>query len=228
MPLLYHQRMEIPLLAVQTQPAQQRLFRSTMQRGRQCWSALLMLSLLAGCGTSGQSPVQVPASPQTAISAAPAPTVSEAQQESCHPSPLRGAAALLGPFGALTPEQAAKPEAVGARVCWGGGINKIEESESNRDCMTMLYGDPGAEQGWLWPKQASYFIACGPGHYDRKLFQQFMMGTVSGKVMGRAKFIDMTIPVIEIDAIYRLSDCLQGDTAPQCVHGYQQPQKRPH
>lgn len=222
MPLLYHRHMEIPLLAVQTQQTQ------NAKQYRRCWGSLLVALLLAGCGTSTVSPVKPPdASKVPGPAALPATGNLAASQKSCHPDTLTGAAALLGPFKSLTPEQATGPEAVGSRVCWGGGLNKITALESGRDCMTMLYGDPGAEQGWLWPKQASYFIACGPGHYDRKLFEQFTMATVSGKVVGRAEFIGLTIPVIEIDAVYRLSDCLQGDTAPQCVHGYQQPQQRP-
>ena len=222
MPLLYHRHMEIPLLAVQTQQIQ------NAKQYRRCWGSLLVALLLAGCGTSTVSPVKPPDASKVPGSAAlPATGNLAASQKSCHPDTLTGAAALLGPFKSLTPEQAIGPEAVGSRVCWGGGLNKITALESGRDCMTMLYGDPGAEQGWLWPKQASYFIACGSGHYDRKLFEQFTMATVSGKVVGRAEFIGLTIPVIEIDAVYRLSDCLQGDTAPQCVHGYQQPQQRP-
>ena len=222
MPLLYHRHMEIPLLAVQTQQTQ------NAKQYRRCWGSLLVALLLAGCGTSTVSPVKPPDASKVPGSAAlPATGNLAASQKSCHPDTLTGAAALLGPFKSLTPEQAIGPEAVGSRVCWGGGLNKITALESGRDCLTMLYGDPGAEQGWLWPKQASYFIACGPGHYDRKLFEQFTMATVSGKVVGRAEFIGLTIPVIEIDAVYRLSDCLQGDTAPQCVHGYQQPQQRP-
>ena len=222
MPLLYDWHMEIPLLAVQTRQAKH------AKQYRHCWGLLLVALLLAGCGTSTVSPVKPPDASKTPGSAAlPATGNLAVSQKSCHPDALTGAAALLGPFKSLTPEQAIGPEAVGSRVCWGGGLNKITELESGRDCMTMLYGDPGAEQGWRWPRQASYFMACGPGRYDRKLFEQFMMATVSGKVVGRAEFIGLTIPVIEIDAIYRLSDCLQGDTAPQCVHGYQQPQQRP-
>lgn len=222
MPLLYDWHMEIPLLAVQTRQAQH------AKQNRHCWGLLLVALLLAGCGTSTVSPVKPPDASKVPGSAAlPAAGNLEASQKSCHPDTLTGAAALLGPFKSLTPEQAIGPEAAGSRVCWGGGLNKMTELESGRDCMTMLYSDASSEQGMRWPQQASYFMACGPGRYDRKLFEQFMMATVSGKVVGRAEFIGLTIPVIEIDAVYRLSDCLQGDTAPQCVHGYQQPQQRP-
>ncbi|QXZ11445.1 hypothetical protein KUF54_15100 [Comamonas sp. Y33R10-2] len=92
--------------------------------------------------------------------------------------------------------------------------------------MVMLYAELSPKIIWGWPREASFFMACGPGHYDRKLLQPFTLGLISGKVMGQAEFAGVPIPVIEIEAFYRASDCLQGDTSPQCVHGHIQPQKK--
>ncbi|MDR0214473.1 MAG: hypothetical protein LBJ15_10775 [Comamonas sp.] len=93
--------------------------------------------------------------------------------------------------------------------------------------MILLHAE-FTEQGFLsWPREESFFKACGAGPYDRQLLQPFILAWVSGKVTGQAEFAGTPIPVIEIDALYRGSDCLQGDTAPQCVHSYLQPLKKP-
>lgn len=107
------------------------------------------------------------------------------------------------------------------------GLRTIDSVSEQRDCMVVLYAE-FSEQGFLsWPREASFFKACGAGTYDRQLLQPFTLVWVSAKVTGQAEFVGTQIPVIEIDALYRGSDCLQGDTAPQCVHSYLQPQKKP-
>ena len=84
-----------------------------------------------------------------------------------------------------------------------------------------------AQAGLGWPREPRFFKACGKGPYDRQLLQPFTLVWLSGKVTGQAEFAGTPIPVIEIDALYRGSDCLEGDTAPQCVHSYLQPLKKP-
>ena len=133
--------------------------------------------------------------------------------QSCHPEPLRGAAALAGPFTDINPRQALQGSAQGARVCWGGGLRTLQAE---------------TKEGYLsWPREATFFKACGRGAYDRQLLQPFTLVWISGKVTGQAEFTGTPIPVIEIDALYRGSDCLEGDTAPQCVHSYLQPLRKP-
>ena len=153
----------------------------------------------------------------------------QAVQQSCHPEPLTGAAALLGAFADITPTQALQAEAAGARVCWGGGLRTLQAVSEDRDCLVLLQAE-FSEQAGLgrpWPREPRFFNACGNGPYDRQLLQPFTLVWLSGKVTGQAEFAGTPIPVIEIDALYRGSDCLEGDTAPQCVHDYLQPLKKP-
>ena len=146
--------------------------------------------------------------------------------QSCHPEPLRGAAALAGPFTDINPRQALQSSAQGARVCWGGGLRTLQAVSADRDCMVLLQVE--TQEGYLsWPREATFFKACGRGAYDRQLLQPFTLVWISGKVTGQAELAGTPIPVIEIDALYRGSDCLEGDTAPQCVHSYLQPLRKP-
>ena len=182
------------------------------------WCLLGLSALLAGCGTV-PDPAFGPADATTAVQQTPV-------QQSCHPEPLRGAAALAGPFTDINPPQALQGSALGARVCWGGGLRTLQAVSAERDCMVLLQAE--RKGGYLsWPREAAFFKACGRGTYDRQLLQPFTLVWISGKVMGQAEFAGTPIPVIEIDALYRSSDCLEGDTAPQCVHSYLQPLRKP-
>ena len=189
------------------------------------WMGVGLSVLLSACSSH---PVKAPVSGRDDVTSATSlkPLV-QAVQPSCHPEPLTGAAALAGPFTSMTPAQALQAGALNARVCWAGGLRTIESVSEQRDCMVLLHAE-FSEQGFLsWPREANFFKACGAGTYDRQLLQPFTLVWVSAKVTGQAEFVGTQIPVIEIDALYRGSDCLQGDTAPQCVHSYLQPQKKP-
>lgn len=187
------------------------------------WSLYGVLCLvLAGCGMAPVLSEQEMPIPSRSSSG----PVGVIEQTACHPEPLTGTAAQVGPFSVLTPAQSLSASAKGSRVCWGGGLRTIEVQQGERGCVVMLHANLSAETGWSWPRESSFFMACGPGHYDRELLRPFTLGSVSGKVTGRAEFAGSPIPVIEIDAFYRASDCLEGATAPQCVHGYIQPQKK--
>ena len=192
-----------------------------------CGMGLLVVAL-AGC--SSLSPVTAPENP-VSTGAQPVPSISSmpsaAVQASCHPAPLTGAAALLGPLTDITPVQALKADALNARVCWGGGLRTLKAVSPERDCMVLLQFENSEKTGVRWPQENRFFKACGRGPYDRQLLEQFTLVWVSGKVTGQAEFAGTPIPVIEIDALYRGSDCLEGDTSPQCVHDYLQPLKKP-
>lgn len=190
---------------------------------------LVMALALAGCGSS--SPVTAPEN-RVSAGAQPVPSITSmpsaaAVQASCHPAPLTGAAALLGPFTVITPTRALKADALNARVCWGGGLRTLQAVSQERDCMLLLQFENSEKTGVRWPQENHFFKACGRGPYDRQLLEQFTLVWVSGKVTGQAEFAGTPIPVIEIDALYRGSDCLEGDTSPQCVHDYLQPLKKP-
>ena len=195
-----------------------------------CWSNAGAVLLLAGCASVQRpmDPAPVPdgthGAAASVASALPAPD--QVQQASCHPDPLRGAAAQAGPLTTLTPLQAQADGAVDARVCWGGGLRTLSTPAAGRVCMVLLYAEAGPGH-WRWPAAASFFQACTSAGYDPALLTPFTQMTVSGKVTGRAEFRGLAIPTIEIDALYRFSDCLQGETAPSCVHGYLPPLKKP-
>jgi hypothetical protein len=126
----------------------------------------------------------------------------------------------------LSPAQALTPRAQGTRVHWRGGVSAIEAQEGDRQCFTLLYATSD-ERGMLqWPRDEQQFIACGAGYYDRDLVAQFTLLTLDGRVTGQRMFLGKPVPVIEIDALYRHSDCLQGsEKSPECYSGLLQPRK---
>ncbi|WP_455342512.1 hypothetical protein [Variovorax durovernensis] len=138
----------------------------------------------------------------------------------------RTALASKDPVVDLSPAQALAPRAQGARVRWSGGINAIDAREGGRQCFTLLHAtfDP---QGVLqWPRDAQNFVACGPGYYDRDLVAQFTLVSFEGHVTGQRVLLDKPVPVMEIEALYRHSDCVQGsETSPECYAGYLRPRR---
>lgn len=126
----------------------------------------------------------------------------------------------------LSPAEALTPEAQGKRIHWRGGISAIETQDGDRQCFTLLYATSD-ERGMLqWPRDEQQFIACGAGYYDRDLVAQFTLLTLDGRVTGQRMFLGKPVPVIEIDALYRHSDCVQGsEKSPECYSGLLQPRK---
>jgi hypothetical protein len=111
-------------------------------------------------------------------------------------------------------------------VKWTGGINAINAREGARQCFTVLHATFDAQGVLQWPAGAQEFIACGAGHYDQNLVAQFTLVTFEGRVTGQEPVLKKPVPVIEIDALYRHSDCAQGnENSPECYSGYLQPQK---
>lgn len=138
-----------------------------------------------------------------------------------------GGAALASraPVADLSPAQALAPEAQGARVRWSGGINAIESRKGARQCFTLLHATFDAQGVLQWPRDAQHFVACGPGRYDRELVAQFTLVSLEGRVSGQQVLLDKPVPVMEIDALYRHSDCVQGsEKSPECYAGYLRPQ----
>ena len=190
--------------------------------------ALGLCALVVGCGTAqvdgAAGTDSTVRAAQTGGGALIAPT-----QQSCHYQALPDGVGQNARFTDITPKQALAKDRSGARVCWGGGLREIAQQEDaqGRDCITWLYATVPEKGGLTWPSDATFFMSCGPSGYDRQLLEPFVQATISGKVTGQTRFAGEAIPVIEIDAIYRHSDCLQGETSyPQCVHSYIQPQKK--
>jgi|CXWL01.2.fsa_nt_gi hypothetical protein len=126
----------------------------------------------------------------------------------------------------LSPAQALASGTQGARVRWSGGINAIDAQEGGRQCFTLLHATFDALGVLQWPGDAQQFIACGAGPYDRALVSQFSLVTFDGRVAGQQVLAGKPVPVIEIDALFRHSDCVQGsEKIPECYAGYLQPLK---
>lgn len=126
----------------------------------------------------------------------------------------------------LSPAQALTPQAQGKRVHWSGGINAIEAQEGARQCFTLLHATFDAQNVLQWPRDEQQFIACGAGDYDRDLVALYTLVSFDGRVAGQRMFLGKPVPVIEIEALYRHSDCVQGsEKSPECYSGLLQPQK---
>ncbi|MDM0089334.1 MULTISPECIES: hypothetical protein [unclassified Variovorax] len=150
-----------------------------------------------------------------------APSASAERREG--PGPAR---VIERPVADLSPGQALAPSALGTRVRWSGGIQTIEAREGGRQCFTLLHATFDARQVLQWPRDPQYFVACGPGNYDRKLVAPFTLLSIGGRVLGSQQVVGQPVPVIEIEALYRHSDCVQGsEQSPECYAGELQPER---
>ncbi|MES2530852.1 MAG: hypothetical protein V4636_07435 [Pseudomonadota bacterium] len=164
---------------------------------------LCAAALLAACS----SPVRIPG----------AASVAEADRPARTP---------VQPVADLSPAQALTPQAQGLRVRWSGGINAIDAHDGGQQCFTLLHATFDARQALQWPREPQNFVACGQGRYDQQLVTQFTLLTLDGRVTGQQLLLGRPVPVIEIDALYRHSDCVQGsEKSPECYSGFLQPKK---
>ncbi|MGJ7543357.1 hypothetical protein [Variovorax sp. LT1R16] len=126
----------------------------------------------------------------------------------------------------ISPAEALTPLTPGMRVRWSGGINAIDARDGGRQCFTLLHATFDAQRVLQWPRDAQEFVACGPGDYDRRLVAPFGLLSIDGRLVGSQRLRGKAVPVIEIDALYRHSDCVQGsEKSPECYAGYLQPEK---
>ena len=106
-------------------------------------------------------------------------------------------------------------------------MNSIRAEENGRQCFRMLIAVFTPNGNLDWPREPGYFDACGPGTYDPQLVAQFSLLTFEGRVAGQRLAWDAPIPVIEIDRLYRHTDCVQEDQKfAGCYAGYLTPQKQ--
>lgn len=109
---------------------------------------------------------------------------------------------------------------------WSGGINAIDAREDGRQCFTLLHATFDAKDVLQWSRDAQNFVACGAGHYDRDLVAQFTLVSFEGHVTGQQILLGKPVPVMEIETLYRHSDCVQGsEKSPECYSGYLRPQR---
>ncbi|WP_435450068.1 hypothetical protein [Variovorax sp. LT1P1] len=124
------------------------------------------------------------------------------------------------PFASLSPAEALTPQAQGTRVRWSGGIRSVDRRAGNRACFTLLHATSDSEGYLRWPPGGQTFIACGPGDYDDKLIEPFVLLSIEGRVAGQETLQRQPVPVIEIDLLHRHSDCVQGsEDSPECYAG---------
>jgi hypothetical protein len=128
----------------------------------------------------------------------------------------------------LTPDQAIDERNVGKRVRWAGGVHDIETTDRGV-CLTILYARSSHSVAPRWTPEPTYqtFKACTAGSYDAELVHDFTNVTIVGKVSGKA-YIGMggggsDGPVVEIERLFRWSDCLAGDTSSVCKYGFLTP-----
>ena len=141
----------------------------------------------------------------------------------------RGAAALVqdietlkaAKVAALTPDEALDERNIGKRVRWAGGIYGIDGR-----CLTINFARSGDHGEPRWTAEPTYqaFVACGAGIYDPELVQPYTNVTIIGRITGK-HYIGMggggaDGAAIDIEHLYRWSDCLGGDDSPVCKQGF--------
>jgi starvation-inducible outer membrane lipoprotein len=191
-------------------------------------SALLSGAILAGCadvpdGVAGPYRVaSMPTVAPTAPLAAP-----EGRSTATDVEMLRAI-----PASPLTPEQGADARNLGARIRWAGAIQQIDRADK-RACLTVLYAQSDDDGAPRWTNDPTYqsFQACSVGAYDPALISEFTNITVVGRISGKASLgsggSSGSGPVVQIEKLFRWSDCLEGDTTPVCKAGFIDPQPAP-
>jgi starvation-inducible outer membrane lipoprotein len=136
------------------------------------------------------------------------------------------------PVASLSPDQAIDERHIGKRIRWAGAVQYMAASEKGV-CLTILYALGGDHGEPRWTNEPTYqtFNACTTGAYDRELVRESTNLTIVGKISGKT-YIGMggggsTGPVVEIEKLFRWSDCLEGDTSPVCKFGFLSPKAVP-
>jgi starvation-inducible outer membrane lipoprotein len=191
------------------------------------WALSFCALILAGCAERPQmlDPRPVGVSVETIA----APTSDDAPR---HDSVAEMAALKAISVAPLTPDRALDAGQAGKRIRWAGGVQQIATTERGV-CLTVLYATAGDAGEPRWSQEASpqTFRACANGTYDPKWVAEFTNITIIGRITGKTS-IGMgggteTIPGIEIEKLFRWSDCLSGDTSPVCRIGFVTPMAVP-
>lgn len=182
---------------------------------------LCCCTILSGCvsNSTAPAPKTVPTTPTLSVPA--------------HGNGTRNAAADLAalknmPGALLDPSQGTEDRNVGKRIRWAGAVQYIDASGKG-DCLTILYARSGDHGEPRWTSEPTYqtFRACAAGSYDPELVATFSNVTIVGRISGKAN-IGMggggsTGPVVEIEKLFRWSDCVAGDTSAICKYGFISP-----
>lgn len=178
-------------------------------------------SILWGCVSPAitPAPTRVPTAADT-----PAPAPAAPAQASSDPKRDRETLRTTS-VASLTPDQAIDERQVGKRIRWAGGVHHMTRTDEGV-CLTLAYvlSDEDGAPRWTANSTDQTFKACTTGVYDPELVQNFSNVTIIGRILGKAD-IGMgggssVGPVVEIEKLYRWSDCLAGDTSPVCKSGF--------
>jgi hypothetical protein len=97
-------------------------------------------------------------------------------------------------------------------------------------CLTILYAQSGEDGFPLWTNRPTYqnFEACSASAYDPTLVREHTNVTIIGRTTGVTHIGSggggRTGAVVQIERLFRWSDCLAGDPSPECKIGFLNPQ----
>ncbi|MNT19335.1 Outer membrane lipoprotein Slp family protein [compost metagenome] len=185
-------------------------------------STLLSCALFAGCADApsviSPTPVGTASSPIVSPSFPAGPTAA---------TDLERLKALS--VSSLSPAQGVEDQNLGARVRWAGAVQHLAATNGGV-CLTVLYArsDEGSAPRWTNEGTHQSFVACTGGAYDPALISEFTNVTVVGRISGRtsngAGGGSSSGPVVQIEQLFRWSDCLEGDASLECKYGFISPQ----
>lgn len=204
-------------------------------RVRNASGILLCCTTLWGC--AGSSTSVAPADTGTV----PPPPVSQpAPPPSPRPEPAPSETAstdeeldllMRASVTALDPQQGIEQQSIGKRVRWAGAVLRTDQTERGT-CLTVLYARSNeyGGPGWSNDSTGQVFEACVEGAYDTSLVREHTNITLIGRISGNTRIGlgggHRTGAVIQIDRLFRWSDCLAGDPSPECRVGFLSPQPR--
>lgn len=152
------------------------------------------------------------------------------------PSPLKAGGASddfevlrTASVAALSPNQGVEERHRGKRIRWAGAVERIAAIDQGV-CLTILYARSGEDGEPLWTNTPTYqhFEACAAGAYDPRLVHELTNVTIIGRISGTTSIGSggggRTGPVVQIENLFRWSDCLSGDDSPECKYGFLSPQ----
>lgn len=118
---------------------------------------------------------------------------------------------------------------MGQRIRWAGAVMRIAATGPGV-CLTIMYAHSGEDAQPLWTNTPTYqnFEACAAGAYDPTLLGEHTNVTIVGRITGvthKGSGGGGRIgPVVQIERLFRWSDCLAGDPSPECKIGFLNPQ----
>ncbi len=128
----------------------------------------------------------------------------------------------------IDPDQAIDARHVDARVRWAGAVLQHVPSERSV-CLTMLHArsNDNGMPDWGADPTGHLFRAYASGSYDPNIVAEHtnltIVGTVTGKVRIGLGGETRVVPMVQIERLYRWSDCLSDDASPICRSGFLAP-----